>query len=223
MPETIRILIVDDHPVVRAGLHAFLTLNSGIEVVGEAVDGPEAIAKAHELQPDIVLIDMVMPGEGGLAAIKAIRRENTGIRILVLSSFGEDERVFPAIKAGALGYMLKDSSPQELLTAIRQVYKGQSCLDSTIARELMHELAAVSDATHSARPLTDRELEILGHVARGLSNQEIAVTLSISERTVRTHVSNILDKLHVSNRTQATLYALRERLTNLEYEAEAGH
>jgi NarL family two-component system response regulator LiaR len=216
MTEKIRILITDDHAVVREGLRALITSEPGMEVVGEAKDGEEAVLKARSLQPDVILLDLVMPRKGGLEAIGEIKSENPGARILILTSFAEDDKVFPAIKSGALGYLLKDSSPHELLQAIREVYRGESSLHPSIARKLIRELRQPSDLPPTEEPLTEREVEVLRLVAKGLSNQEIGQKLFISERTTRTHVSNILDKLHLANRTQAALYALREGLASLD-------
>ena len=220
MPDNkvIRVLIADDHPVVRRGLRTLLTSEPGLEPVGEATDGAEAVLLARSLQPDVILLDMVMPRKNGLEAIIEIKRENPEARILVLTSFAEDEKVFPAIKAGALGYLLKDSSPEELLEAIRNVYQGQSSLHPTIARKLINELKRPSELTPAQTILTDREVEVLKLVAQGFTNQEIADRLTLSEWTVRTHMRNILDKLHLANRTQAALYALKEGLADLNYD-----
>lgn len=212
----IRILVTDDHAVVREGLRALIGTESGMELVGEATDGAEAVEKARSLRPDVILLDLVMPRKGGIEAISEIKREDPDARILVLTSFAEDDKVFPAIKAGALGYLLKDSSPQELLQAIHDVYQGEPSMHPTIARKLMRELQRPPKLPLTEEPLTGREVEVLGLLARGLSNQEIGQALFISERTVRTHVSNILSKLHLANRTQAALYALREGLARLD-------
>lgn len=213
--EHIRVLIADDHTVVREGLRALILSEPGIEVVGEAANGVEAVQLAQSLQPDVILLDLVMPSKSGLEAIGEIKQANPEARILVLTSFAEDDKVFPAIKAGALGYLLKDSLPHELLQAIRDTFHGESSLHPTVARKLVQELNRPSDLLPAGEPLTERELEVLKLVAQGLSNQEIAEKLAISERTARTHVVNILSKLHVANRTQAALYAVREGLVNL--------
>ncbi|NIO70105.1 MAG: response regulator [Anaerolineae bacterium] len=213
MTETIHILIADDHAIVREGLRALIDTERGMELVGEAADGVEAVLQARSLQPDVILLDLVMPRKDGIEAIGEIKQENPEARILVLTSFAEDDKVFPAIQAGALGYLLKDSSPQELLQAIREVYRGESSLHPAIARKLIGELnRPPENLPPTEEPLTEREVEVLSLVARGLSNQEIAERLVVSERTVRTHVSNILGKLHLANRTQAALYAVREGL-----------
>jgi NarL family two-component system response regulator LiaR len=215
--ETIRVLIVDDHAVVREGLRALIAAKPGMEVVGEAADGTEAVQQAHSLHPDVILMDLLMPHKDGVEAISEIKQKNPDARILVLTSYAEDAKVFTAIQAGAMGYLLKDSSPQELLQAIRDIYRGKSSLHPAIALKVIQELKRPAEKpTPDGEPLTERELEVLGLVARGLSNQDIAETLVISERTVGTHVSNILDKLHLTNRTQAALYALREGLVSLD-------
>ena len=216
MTETIHILVADDHAIVREGLRALIDTERGMELVGEAADGVEAVLEARSLRPDVILMDLVMPRKNGIEAIGEIKQENPEARILVLTSFAEDDKVFPAIKAGALGYLLKDSSPQELIQAIREVYRGESSLHPSIARKLVREISQPSDLPATEEPLTEREVEVLSLVARGLSNQEIADSLVVSERTVRTHVSNILGKLHLANRTQAALYAVREGLAGLD-------
>jgi NarL family two-component system response regulator LiaR len=212
----IRLLIVDDHAVVREGIRSLVSIEPGYEIVGEAADGVEAVLKARTLNPDVILLDMVMPRQEGLTAIVEIKKENPNARILVLTSFADDDKILPAIKAGALGYLLKDTSPEELLQAIRNVYQGQTSLHPTIARKLIDELNRPPDLPPTPESLTERELEVLKLVAQGLSNEEIAETLTISEGTVGKHVSNILNKLHLANRTQMALYALRKGLASLD-------
>jgi len=214
--ENIRVLIVDDHAIVREGQSALIDTEPGMEVVGEAKDGVEAVELAGTLQPDVILMDLHMPHKDGIEAIGEIIANNHATRILVLTSFTEDEKVYAAIKTGAQGYLLKDSSPDEILAAIRQVHQGETSLHPSIAEKLMREIQRSSNFKPTVDPLTGREEEILKLVAQGMPNLEIAEQLVISERTVRTHVTNILSKLHLANRTQAALYALREGLSDLE-------
>jgi two-component system, NarL family, response regulator LiaR len=216
MGEKIRILIADDHAIVREGLRALIATEPVLELVAEAADGLEAVEKARAVRPDVILLDMMMPRKDGLGAISDMIRENPEARILVLTSFAEDDKVFPAIKAGTLGYLLKDSSPEELLQAIRHVSNGEASLHPTIARKLMRELNQPANLPPTTDPLTEREVEVLRLVAQGLSNDDIAERLVVSERTVRTHVSHILDKLHLANRTQMALYAVREGIAKLD-------
>jgi NarL family two-component system response regulator LiaR len=216
MTDTIRVLVADDHAIVRHGLVTLINSQPDMTVVDEAQDGMEAVLKQRAPHPDVTLMDLVMPRLDGLAAIGQIKAENAAAHILVLTSFAEDDKVFPAIKAGALGYLLKDSSPGQLLQAIRDVHQGKSSLDPTIALKLIQELNRPSDLPLLPDPLSEREVAVLKLVARGLSNQEIADELIIGERTVGSHISNILSKLHLANRTQAALYALREGLATLE-------
>ncbi len=216
MTEAIRVLVVDDHAIVREGLRWLITTEPGMELIGEAANGVEAVVKASDLHPDVILMDLVMPRMDGITAIAEIKALLPEARILVLTSFSEDEQVFPAIKAGALGYLLKDTSPQMLLKAIRDIYAGIPSMHPFVARKLIQELQRPSDLPPTRDPLSQREMEVLRLVAQGLSNEEIAAHLFIGERTARTHVSNILRKLHLANRTQAALYALREGLARLD-------
>ncbi|MFO7742785.1 MAG: response regulator transcription factor [Anaerolineae bacterium] len=211
----IRVLVVDDHVVVRRGIRALLGTVDEVQVVGEAPDGEEALERVKALRPDVILLDLLMPRMDGIEVTRRLVAEDPKTRILVLTSFAADDQVFPAIKAGALGYLLKDTGPEELVRAIRQVYRGESSLSPAVARKVLQELSRPLDRPPTPDPLTERELEVLQVVARGLSNQDIAAELMISEATVRTHVSNILGKLHLASRTQAALYALREGLASL--------
>lgn len=215
MSEVIRVYVTDDHHIVRRGIKQLLETEPGIEVVGEATNGREAVADMDKLKPDIVLMDLVMPIMDGIEAIRQIKAGHPSIQILVLTSFATDDKIFPAIKAGALGYLIKDTGPDELVQAIRQVHQGQLTLHPTIAQKLLKELTLTSERPPSPDPLTEREVEVLKLIARGFSNQEIAETLVVSIATVYTHVSKILDKLHLASRTQAALYALREGLASL--------
>ncbi|MFC1974952.1 response regulator [Chloroflexota bacterium] len=212
----IRILIADDHAIVRKGLRTLIAGEPDLELAGEAADGIEAVQQARSLQPDVTLLDMVMPRQNGLEAIGQIKADNPQARILILTSSAEDDKVFPAIKAGALGYLLKDSTPEQLVQAIHDVHRGESSLHPTIALKLIRELDHPPDLPPTEEPLTEREVEVLKLVARGLTNQEIAEMLVISERTVGNHIGNILNKLHLANRTQAALYALRQGLAGLD-------
>ena len=213
----IRVLLTDDHAIVRKGVRALLATERDIQVVGEACDGQEAVAQAEALCPDVILMDLMMPKLDGIEAISRIMSKLPGTRILVLTSFAADEKVFPAIKAGALGYLLKDSGPEELVGAIRKVHEGEPWLEPSIARKVLAELShPPKQQPLTADPLTEREVEVLRHVAQGCSNKEIALKLVLSELTVRTHVSNILGKLHLASRTQAALYALQKGITSLQ-------
>jgi NarL family two-component system response regulator LiaR len=209
------VLIVDDHAIVRKGVRALLAQVGYIRVVGEAGNGQDAVRLAVDLDPDVILMDLVMPGIDGIEAIRHITGQQAKARILVLTSFASDDKVFPAIKAGALGYLLKDSEPADLLRAIQQVHRGEPSLHPIIAGKVLQEMQRPSKRPPTPDPLTDRELEVLRLVAQGLGNHEIAERLVITEATVRSHVSNILSKLHLANRVQATLYALQEGLTSL--------
>jgi NarL family two-component system response regulator LiaR len=216
LTDAIRVLIVDDHAVVRQGLRTFLQTQDDVEIAGEAADGDEAVSQVRELVPDVVLMDLVMPKLDGIAAIREIRALSPSTKVLVLTSFADDDKVFAAVKAGAAGYLLKDVRPQELGDAIRTVNRGEALLHPTVAAKLMQELAQSGRRQVSPDSLTDRELDVLRLIARGMSNKEIALELGVAEKTVKTHVSNILQKLHLADRTQAALYAVRERLVDLE-------
>jgi NarL family two-component system response regulator LiaR len=220
--EPIRLLLVDDHAIVRDGLASLLDTQPDIQVVGQADNGVDGVALAQRLEPDVILMDLVMPKMDGIEATRRIMADQPQARILVLTSFAAEDKVFPAIKAGAFGYLLKNSDAEELVSAIHQVSCGESSLDPKIARMVLKEIWSDPAPVDSGRqgsevdPLTERELEVLRLVAQGMSNDEIAEQLVVAERTVRTHVSNILGKLHLANRTQAALYALREGLASLE-------
>jgi DNA-binding NarL/FixJ family response regulator len=214
----IRVFVADDHPVVRQGLRTFLDSRDGIEVVGEAGDGEAAVAAVERLRPDVVLMDLVMPGLGGVAAIRRIRERVPGTRVIVLTSFASDDQVIPAVHAGAAGYLLKDVEPTGLEAAIRLVHDGEALLDPQVAGRVMQEVARPSPNT-DVTSLTPREREVLQLLARGLSNRELANALVVSEKTVKTHVSRILMKLGVHDRTQAALLAVREGLVDA---SEAG-
>ncbi len=216
MSSPVRVLVVDDHVVVRRGIRALLSTDSGLRVVGEAANGAQAIRAAADLSPDVILMDLVMPEVDGIEAVKQIKAHEPSARILVLTSFSTDDKVLPALKAGALGYLLKDSGPDELIQAIYQVYRGESSLHPQIARKLLREIVAGESRPETADPLTPREVEVLKLVAQGQSNHDIATGLKVSEATVRTHVSSILAKLHLASRTQAALYALRSGLASLD-------
>jgi NarL family two-component system response regulator LiaR len=214
--ETIRVLVVDDHAIIRKGVRAVLDLVPDMELVGEAENGIQAVRMDSELVPDVILMDLMMPEMDGIECIKQIKAHRSDARILVLTNFAGEDMIFPAIKAGAMGYHLKDASPDALINAIRQVYQGVAALHPSIAKKILDDLHASEKQPLSEEPLTQRELEVLRLLARGCENREIADQLVISEATVRTHVSNILGKLHVASRTQAALYALREGLASLQ-------
>jgi DNA-binding NarL/FixJ family response regulator len=225
-PGLIRVLVADDHAIVRKGICALLATEEGIEVVGEAADGQSAIEQVTRLRPDVVLMDLVMPGLDGLAATRRISAEWPETRILVLTSFAGVDKIMPAIKAGALGYLLKDSDPEVLVESIHQVYCGNSSLHPSVARALLQEVARSREGQEAGasgavlngevEALTEREIQVLGLIARGWSNQSIADELTISCATVRTHVSHILGKLNLASRTQAALYALRKGWASLQ-------
>jgi len=208
----IRVLLVDDHAVVRRGLRTFFELLDDIEVVGEAGDGIEGVAEARRLQPDVVLMDLLMPNLDGLGAIAAIKAERPEIEIVAVTSFIEEEKVTAALEAGASGYLLKDAEAEEVAAAVRAAHNGEVHLDPAVARLLAQRMRD-RRTEPKTEPLTERELEVLALVGRGASNKEIASALFITERTARTHVSNILGKLGLSSRTQAALYAVENKLT----------
>ncbi len=209
----IRILVVDDESVVREGVVAILSLQSDMEVVGEAHNGVQGVQLAQKSKPDVILLDLVMPKQDGLATIPKLKEILPESRILVLTSFAESDRVYQAIKSGALGYLLKDATRAQLLQAIRDVSNGQASIPPGVALKVIHEIDHPSHLLYTADPLTPRELETLRLIARGLSNQEIAAALFVHERTVAKYVSSVLEKLQLANRTQAALYAVREGLT----------
>jgi len=212
-------LIADDHPVVRTGIRHLLETEPGIELVGEATNGREAVNAVNQFHPDVILLDLVMPELDGTGAIREIKAQNPEVRILVLTTFASDDKLYPAIKAGAMGYLLKDTEPEDLVRAIQQVHRGEYPLSPAIAQKVLREIARRAEEPLTSDPLTAREVEVLGLIARGLTNRQIADQLVISEATVRTHVGNILGKLHLTTRTQAALYALREGLASL-YDSE---
>ena len=207
MADPIRVLIVDDHAVVREGLRAFLELQDRMEVIGEAGDGREAIEEAERLRPDVILMDLVMPRLDGVEAMRGLHEQVPAARVIVLTSFLDDERLLPALRAGAAGYLLKNVEPQELARAIRLADAGEAMIDPAVAARLVDALVEVRG---DERPkLTRREQEVLELIGRGLANKRIALELGIAEKTVKTHVSHVLAKLGVSDRTQAALYVER--------------
>jgi len=207
VPDSIRVLVVDDHAVVRDGLRAFLELQDGIEIVGEAGDGEEAIRRAEELRPDVVLMDLVMPRVDGVQAMRALRDRVPRARVIVLTSFLDDDRLLPAIRAGAAGYLLKNAQPQDVARAVRTAAAGEALIDPTVAARLVEMLA--NGQVQEPTPLTAREREVLDLIGRGFANKRIARELGIAEKTVKTHVTHVLSKLGVSDRTQAALYVQR--------------
>jgi NarL family two-component system response regulator LiaR len=215
---TIRILVVDDHGVVRQGLRMFLSLDPEFQIVGEATDGAEAVALTRKLRPDVVLMDLLMPGTDGIQATAAIRSQVPDTEVVALTSVLEDDAVIGAVRAGAIGYLLKDAQPDELGRAIRAAAAGQVLLSPKAAERLIREVRA----PEAPEKLTEREVDVLRLLADGQSNKEIAQNLTIGEKTVKTHVSNILAKLGVASRTQAALYAARIGLVSLEEDSVRG-
>jgi DNA-binding NarL/FixJ family response regulator len=212
MPDAITVLIVDDHAVVREGLRAFLQLQDGIDVAGEATDGIQALKQAQVLDPDVILMDLVMPRLDGVGAMRELRATAPRSRVIVLTSFLDDDRLLPAIQAGAAGYLLKNAEPAELARAIRAAYNGETIIDPTVASRLVHAIADGSGRPSALQALTSREQDVLELIAQGRSNKRIAFELGISEKTVKTHVGHLLAKLGVTDRTQAALLAVREGL-----------
>jgi two-component system, NarL family, response regulator LiaR len=214
-PERIRILLVDDHAVVREGLRAFLGLQDGFEIVGEAADGEEAVQRATELEPDVILMDLVMPKLDGVSAMRELRRRCPRSRVIVLTSFLDDDRLLPALEAGAAGYLLKNSQPTELARAVRAAHAGEAIIDPTAAARLVGVLSGADRGPPRATPLdglTHREREVLALIAQGRANKRIALELGISEKTVKNHVGHVLAKLGVTDRTQAAVLAVQEGL-----------
>jgi NarL family two-component system response regulator LiaR len=208
----VRVMLVDDHAVVRQGLRTFLDLQENITVVGEARDGVEALKLVHECSPDVVLLDLIMPRMDGIETVRRMKAARPQTQIIVLTSFGDDQKVFAAIRAGATGFLLKDVSPGDLALAIHAAQRGEASLAPGIATKLMQEIAVGGSPANDEQSLTEREYAVLALIAQGRSNKQISEELSISEKTVKTHVSNILTKLHLEDRTQAAIYALREGL-----------
>ena len=211
--DKIRILVADDESVVRDGIVTILSLQPSLEVVGEVSDGIQAVEVARRTRPDVILLDMAMPNQDGLTTIPLLKEILPDVRILVLTSFADSDIVYKAIKSGALGYMLKDTRREQLIQAIHDVAKGQASISPSIALKVIQDVNHPSEVLYTSSPLTPRELETLRLIARGLTNQEIAQALSVAERTIAKYVSSILEKLHLANRTQAALYAIREGLT----------
>lgn len=214
--ERIKVLIVDDHQVVRQGLRTFLELQEDIEVIGEAEDGQTAVDLVGRLSPNVVLMDLVMPHLDGISATRQVKSLDPGVKVIALTSFAEDDKVFPAIQAGASSYLLKDVSPDGLVEAIRAAHRGEARLHPDIARKLMEQIAHPAARSHvpQAGGLTEREHDVLQLIAQGHSNQQIADQLVISEKTVKTHVSNMLSKLDLEDRTQLAIYAIRKGLVH---------
>jgi NarL family two-component system response regulator LiaR len=210
----IRVLIADDHAIVRQGLRTFLGTQHDIEVVGEAADGQQAVEQSRDLSPDIVLLDLVMPRLDGIGAIRQLRALDNPPRVIVLTSFADDEKVFSALQAGAAGYLLKDVEPRELSDAIRRAHAGETLLQQSVAGGLIRELQRRESPGATRNDLTAREVQVLALIAQGRSNKEIAGDLEIAEKTVKTHVGNILQKLHLADRTQAALYAVRQHIVD---------
>jgi len=211
MPEPIRVLVVDDHAVVRQGLRGLLELQDGVEVVGDAADGAQGVEAATELRPDVILIDLVMPVLDGVSAMRLLRERLPDVRVIVLTSFLDDDKLLPALRAGAAGYLLKNAEPQEVVRAVRAAHAGQTILDPVVAARLVETLAA-DDRGDPIDRLTPREREVLVLIGRGFANKRIALELGLAEKTVKAHVGHVLAKLGVSDRTQAAIAAVRAGL-----------
>lgn len=220
-PPAIRVLIVDDHTIVRRGIRALLSFETDIDVIGEASDGAEAVALTQALQPDLILMDLMMPRMNGIEAIIRISVNQPRVRILILTSSAPADVLFPAIQAGAFGYLLKDATPTDLAQTIRQAARGEATLDMSIAIRALNDFLNAMNYTPKLEPLTRREMDILRLLAEGLRNKEIADLLAISERTVRAHIGHILEKLHLTNRTQVVMYALGEGLMPLDHSSQS--
>jgi DNA-binding NarL/FixJ family response regulator len=216
--DNIRVILVDDHEIVRRGLTGLLDITEGIEVVGEGSDGKDALPLVERYKPDVILMDLIMPGMNGVEATLAIMSVYPEARILILSSFGDDDYLFPVLEAGASGYILKDIAPDDLVEAIRDVHAGKTRLHPDLAAKLVdrlrHQPGTESEPSRVSAELTDRELEVLRCICDGQSNKEIADTLNISPMTVKTHISNLLSKLDLQDRTQAAVYAIRSGLVS---------
>lgn len=210
----IRVLVVEDESVVREGIVTILSLQSEFEVVGEAGDGIQAVQVAKKTKPDVITLDLAMPKQDGLTTIPILKEILPDVRILVLTSYADSDIVYKAIKLGALGYILKDARREQLIQAIHDVAQGQASISPSIALKVIQDVNNPSEVLYTSSPLTAREMETLRLIARGLTNNEIANSLSVAERTIAKYVSSILDKLHLANRTQAALYAIREGLTD---------
>lgn len=210
MSDPITVLLVDDHSMVRMGLKAYFSTLPDIQVVGEAASGEEAAKLVEQLAPDVVLMDLIMPGMDGVEATRQVKKRSPRTQVIVLTSYHEDEHIFPAIRAGALSYVLKDIDPDELAEAIRRARAGEAVIHPRVAARLVKELhGSRQEEINPYNELSERELEVLRQIASGKSNREIAETLVISEKTVKSHITNILNKLHLADRTQAAVYAWR--------------
>jgi DNA-binding NarL/FixJ family response regulator len=214
MSDPIRLVVVDDHPVVREGLRSFLGTREGMEVVGEADDVDGAVREAERLAPDVVLLDLVLPGGGGVAALPRLLGLDPAPKVIILTSFGADEQALAAVRGGASGWLGKDVPPAELENAIRTVHRGGSVLDPAIAARVLGEVASGGSGDPHLEQLTTREREVLALLGQGLSNRDLAAQLFVAEKTIKTHVSSILAKLHLTDRTQAALFAVRHGLVD---------